>query len=343
MTKILLEERRTQLAEKINEKRSPVTFEIGDTVTTRVQVTSNSDANKVEKLTHRNRGPFTIVAVNENGSYTVRLTNNPKAATRQYPTEALHLLPPCIKAFEPLDTPDLRFLNHEHAPLLHPLKHTLDIDFYGERWQDVTSKRTHTSLSTTPSRPVSKSSSNPVAAQHLFRQITASRDKLFFISFTFPGVLRPQWFLVTVDITASALHPPTTEHAITGRYYVTFYAKHPADNQLSDQTSRWWIEWHEYHKDKHGIIELGKRVLFRPGITPDPTRYISWSDDIDLISSPPLVGPFNFADASQSPTNKQSVQHVAFDQWTALYEACLTKGIQPPTGACPTHKRKRHR
>ncbi|MGH7954383.1 MAG: hypothetical protein ACREOZ_00320 [Gloeomargaritales cyanobacterium] len=91
MTKILLEERRTQLAERVNEKKSPVTFKIGDTVTTRVQITSSSASNRVEKLTYRNRGPFTIVATNGKGSYTVRETDKSDGATRQYPTEALHL------------------------------------------------------------------------------------------------------------------------------------------------------------------------------------------------------------------------------------------------------------
>ncbi|MGH7954564.1 MAG: hypothetical protein ACREOZ_01235, partial [Gloeomargaritales cyanobacterium] len=153
----------------------------------------------------------------------------------------------------------------------------------------------------------------------------------------------PQWFLVTVDLAASTFHPSTAEHATTGRYYVSFYAKHPSDSQLSDQLSRWWIEWHEYRKDEQGIIEFGKRFLFRPGTTPDPNHYISWSDDIDLLNSPPLVGPFNFADANQSPTNKRSNQHVAVDQWTALYDACLTNGIQPPTSACSPHKRKRQK
>lgn len=201
MTRILLEERRIQLAERANEKRSPVTFEIGDIVTTRVQVTSKSDASRVEKLTYRNRGPFTIVAANGRGSYTVRELNKPNGATRQYPTEALHLLPPCIKAFEPLDTPDLRFLNHEHAPLLHPLKHALNIDYYSERWPSSdTSTFKGNSSSLPPTPPPPSPSSNPAAAQQLFRKITESRDKLFFISFTPPAAMRPQWFLVTVDL-----------------------------------------------------------------------------------------------------------------------------------------------
>ncbi|MGH7954580.1 MAG: hypothetical protein ACREOZ_01315, partial [Gloeomargaritales cyanobacterium] len=208
--------------------------------------------------------------------------------------------------------------------LLHPLKHALNITHYNDRWltQDTAPlKRKRAPPAPTSPSPTLPPPATPSDALQLFHQITKSRDKLFFISFTTTDAMRPQWYLITVDLSASTIHPSTTDHASTGRYYVNFYAKHPSDNHLSDHMSRWWMEWHEYQKDEQGIIEYGKRVLHRPKTTPDPNRYITWSDDIDFLAVPPLVGPFNFADASQSPTAKNSNQHVALTHWTTLHEA----------------------
>lgn len=43
-------------------------------------------------------------------------------------------MPSALLPCEPLDTPDLRYLNHNHAPVVHLLKDVFDIQLYNEVW-----------------------------------------------------------------------------------------------------------------------------------------------------------------------------------------------------------------
>ena len=76
------------------------------------------------------------------------------------------------------------------------------------------------------------------ATEEKFRDaLDASGDKLIFIRFTPTNTLRPKWFLVQVVL------PDPGEHAVSPfTYFRTFLQKHPKDNSLPDNKSRWWPE-----------------------------------------------------------------------------------------------------
>lgn len=49
-------------------------------------------------------------------------------------TEDLYMLPPAILSCEHLDTPDMRYLNSDFAPIKHPFDNTADIESYNTSW-----------------------------------------------------------------------------------------------------------------------------------------------------------------------------------------------------------------
>ena len=137
----------------------------------------------------------------------------------------------------------------------------------------------------------------PKTTQELHEQIRNSRDKLFFISYpndkykskkksTSNNKEREyQWCLVRVDLTTCKTCSDETEQCqSTGKYYVEFYMKASYDqgilltgNKLengissakmmkpkADNESRYWLEFHEYHINKAGEMEVGKWKEFQP-------------------------------------------------------------------------------
>ena len=131
---LLTEERRCYHRERANESRNQRLFELGDLVMVRVAVQSQLAKDRVAKLTYRLRGPYEIVDVLEHGAYNVRKFGKPDSAKLKYHAEDISMLPPAIRPIEPLDGPDLRYLNNAHAPIPHPLKQAFDIKLYNEVW-----------------------------------------------------------------------------------------------------------------------------------------------------------------------------------------------------------------
>jgi hypothetical protein len=177
------------------------------------------------------------------------------------------------------------------------------------------------------------SESPPSVNTTLLDAITASSDRLFFISYTPADTLRPRWYLIQVDLAQSALDPSSASHATSGTYYCHFYAKHPDDTPLPDTTSRFWPIWHRYTTSNDGILDYGLRVLFTPTTTPNSDQYIAWADCIPLLNpSVCLLGPFNFCDASSTISTRTTKfrQHIPYSLWAALAERCLDNGIIPP-------------
>jgi hypothetical protein len=120
---LLTEERRAYHREKTNKSRNQQLFELGDLVMVRVAVQSQSASNKVAKLTYRLRGPYEVIDVLKHGAYNLRKFGRPESAKLKYHAEDISMLPPAIRPVEPLDGPDLRYLNNAHAPIPHPLMH----------------------------------------------------------------------------------------------------------------------------------------------------------------------------------------------------------------------------
>ncbi|MGH7955061.1 MAG: hypothetical protein ACREOZ_03790 [Gloeomargaritales cyanobacterium] len=294
--KLLVEDRRTAHRERVNSGRTRVEYQVGDLVTARIQVQSRAADGRSSKLLYKARGPFEIVEVVGHGSYRLKSFGRPDAATRVHHSEDLFLLPPSLRPCDPLDTPDLRFLNHSHAPSLHPLKKVLDIDLYNEVWFDSTLV-TKAPTRLAPSQRWPSLASDPVESvasrvplgslpadeivvcaedsieEHVLPSVPtdfpgalrASRDRLAFISYTPADTMRPRWYLVQVDLESSKRHPEIIACDRERLFYVEFYAKHPSDEEICDASARWWREWHEYTRDPAtNEIMYGQRVLFRP-------------------------------------------------------------------------------
>jgi hypothetical protein len=167
----------------------------------------------------------------------------------------------------------------------------------------------------------------------LHESIDASTDRLFFISFTPTGTMRPRWFLVQVDLAQTLLDPSSLDYLSSGRYYCHFFGKHPDDVAQPDPSSRFWPLWHRFQTAADGVIEFGTRVLFQPPVIPDRDRYIAWADIIPLLGACiNLFGPFNFEEpiTARCSRTRSSRQILPFCRWASLAAVCAARGILPP-------------
>ena len=366
----LKEDRVTAHRERVNQRRREADFKVGDHVTVRVQTQSNADAGRPKKLLYKASGPFVVVTDLGFGAYHVQRAGNPHAALRKQHARDMFLLPPSLKPCEPLDAADLRYLNFERAPLSHPLLANLDIEGYNEKWFPPSTLRAtsppppppplsdspyptiaslnEAMLSTNPPPTERTPSPSEAAPPNLSRSntttldeaIIASQDRLFFISYTPPGVLRPSWYLVGVDLNAS---PDFSQSRQQGVYVVDFFVRPVADKYLSDISSRWWPEWREFCWSKdETYIELGDRVEIPPGTRANSKKYVQFSLEVNL-SDPAvyLYGPFNFkphANGASRPRDKIAAEH-----WHALASRVHGCGVPAPllTDVARTHKRRK--
>ena len=167
----------------------------------------------------------------------------------------------------------------------------------------------------------------------LHSAIVASTDRLFFISYTPTGTMRPQWFLVHVDLPQTLLDPSSSDHLSSGHYYCHFLGKHPNDVAQPDPSSRFWPLWHRFHTAADGTIDFGTRVLFQPPVIPNPALYIAWADIIPLLDEhTDLFGPFDFEEpfTARSASTPSSRQILPFSQWASLAAVCASRGILSP-------------
>lgn len=132
---IMLEDRRVERSERINETRNLIQYKAGDIVMARVAIQSDSYKSKVAKIMYKSKGPYVIVKDNGTGSYECRKHGKPKGATSKFLTEDLYLLPPQIMPCDEVDTTDLRYLNSDFIPTLkHPFHRDFDVEAYNTDW-----------------------------------------------------------------------------------------------------------------------------------------------------------------------------------------------------------------
>ena len=186
----------------------------------------------MRKLSYQAKGPFIIIEDLKHDSYSVRRYNHPESSVRKYKAQDLYLLPPHLFPSEELDTMDVRYLNYSHAPVPSPLKKPLCIELYNDVYFppsksiiDTTTDQPSTSLdslafqphplpatttnsSTTqlppvpPSLPITRPS--VPLDNTLHSSIVKYADKLFSVQYTPERTLRPQWYLVSVDIKSTS-------------------------------------------------------------------------------------------------------------------------------------------
>ena len=76
----------------------------------------------------------------EANAYLVAHYGKESSATRKYKGCELYLLPPSIFPHNPVDTMDQRYLNFSHAPIVSPLKKSLQIELYNDTYFPSNSK-----------------------------------------------------------------------------------------------------------------------------------------------------------------------------------------------------------
>ena len=364
---VLIDERRQAHRDRHNKGKALCTLKVGDVVKAHVQVQSRADTGIVGKLAYRARGPFIIVKDLGNNSFEVQRYGNTDSAVRKYKNTELYLLPPALFPSEVLDTIDQRYLDCNNSPIVSPLLKPMQIELYNDKWLQPRSNKLNTqshhvdlpsnkvdNLAFLPYTPLPlptvaelQRDDNIHGDDHhgtetreitnnkdtLHASISQSADKLFFISYTPAGTMQRRWYLVQVDIdTSLSLRP---DYIKQGVYYCSFLAKHANDNKLSDELSRWWPDWYRYSRDSiTNALIYGDRVLFRPSILPDSSKYISWSDEINLGDNDVILsGPFDFEKISSVNRTRSKVAGV---EWRRLYDICSSEGLLPPTTGSKT-------
>ena len=132
----LVADRREAHRERTNLKRKPIVYRVGDIVMGRVAVQSSREKGVIQKLVYQSRGPYVIERVTGYDTYYVRRYGKPQSALQKFMASDLYMLPPQILPCEHVDTPTLRYLNSDFAPLRHPFSKNFDIEGYNTSWFD---------------------------------------------------------------------------------------------------------------------------------------------------------------------------------------------------------------
>ena len=169
---------------------------------------------------------------------------------------------------------DTKFLNYSNAPIVSPLRKSLNIQLYNDRFSKLHLPSLLQPSRDLPSNPIDKKyiqSHTPLTnmfptIKELFHakkyltcpmeefpfspdglnhlQIQESKHKLLFIKFTLVSTLIPPCYLIQFYLYITlALNPATPPNVM---YYYFFLAKHPNEIHKSDEYSQWWLEWHDY-------------------------------------------------------------------------------------------------
>ena len=132
----IVSDRREAHRERVNEKKKPIVYKVGDIVMGRVSVQSSKDKGVSQKMVYQSRDPFVIERVTGHDTYYVRRYGKPQSALQKILARDLYLLPPQILSCEHVDTPTLRYLNSDYAPLRHPFGKKFNIESYNTSWFD---------------------------------------------------------------------------------------------------------------------------------------------------------------------------------------------------------------
>ena len=97
-------------------------------------------------------------------------------------------------------------------------------------------------------------------------------DCLFFIQYLPENAVKSCWFLIQINHIETELL--NMDSKSTGDYHVTFISRHPNDNDLCDETVRWWPLWYEYKNDKNNVPTYDARMLFGPKRKQNSNKYI---------------------------------------------------------------------
>ena len=192
----------------------------------RTAIQSNLAKNKFAKLSYSVRGPYQIVRHTGFGSYFMRKLHKQDGSKLKFMSYDLYLLLPSLEPCEPVDTADSRYINEKHNPLVNPLKKSLHIELYNEKWfskpistsappimyqhdtlrlpNDIplsfpSVSDLHMETKTYPSTPILEKDddfwTSPPSPLTLHNILNRS-DCLFFVRYIPENTLKSNWFLV---------------------------------------------------------------------------------------------------------------------------------------------------
>ena len=132
---VLVEERRKLYQERHNSTITATTsLKVEDIVKAHVKVQSKGKSVIVKDLSYQAKVPFIVTKDLHHNAFEVKLYNQPNGATRKYKATELYLLLSSLDPSEPLNTINQRYLNYEHAPILHPLKKSMQIGLHNNTY-----------------------------------------------------------------------------------------------------------------------------------------------------------------------------------------------------------------
>ena len=102
----------------------------------RVAVQSRKHEGISAKIVFQTRGPFVVVENTGFSTCKVRRFNKPQSVIQTFMNQDLYLLPSQVFPCENFDTPDLRYLSSDFAPVKKPFHKVLDFESYNVKWFD---------------------------------------------------------------------------------------------------------------------------------------------------------------------------------------------------------------
>ena len=104
---------------------------------TRTAIQSDRTKDKVAKLCNAVRGPYHILRSTGHGSYFFKKLYKPDSPERKkYDIRLVPSLPLSLKPCEPVDTTNMQYLSQLYGPLADPLKKSLRIELYNQKWSN---------------------------------------------------------------------------------------------------------------------------------------------------------------------------------------------------------------
>ena len=131
--KIIIEDRRTSHAERIDNNRNLVILKPGNTVIARIVIQSDKKKEKVDTLCYVVKGPYQIPRNTGHGSYFVKKLHKSDSPELKFIAYDLYPIPPSLKPCEPIDITDTRYLNQSHVSLTNLLKKDLHNKLYNDK------------------------------------------------------------------------------------------------------------------------------------------------------------------------------------------------------------------
>ena len=341
MLQFLVEDRRRKHRDRANASRKQRTFNPGDLVIIRKQVTSDAQRGIPAKQTLRWKGIYRVIEAVGDKSYNVQripTIQGMQTAGRiqKYAAAVMEKIPSSLVIHKNLDTTDTRLASLEGPLVQNPLEQNLGLEFFGkyirapeeanfafdkiEDLWDIEVDDSEDEEDPEEQLPDSEQS-RAEEKENLYRQTNQSRDKLFIIKLRTEDRMKKDWYVVQVNWEETS----EEEAILYGKYKLQWLIPNEIDARRRRRVDcRYWKEIHM--KKENG--ELGAMRMVSPAkATPEYVRDQGWTFyewEMNLLDCK-IVGPFNFSNISKE------AYRVHKDEWRELREKADPKEVDLTT------------